>query len=142
MRIWSIHPKYLDAKGLVALWRETLLAKHILMGKTKGYKNHPQLTRFKEEMNPVERIDQYLSEVYLEAERRGYNFNRDKVNWDFKPDKMSVSEGQMVFEREHLLSKLKIRDTVLYEKFKTVQILEPHTMFKVTPGPVAEWGKI
>ena len=142
MRIWSIHPKYLDAKGLVALWRETLLAKHVLMGKTKGYKNHPQLTRFKEEMNPVERIDQYLSEVYLEAERRGYNFNRDKVNWDFKPDKMSVSEGQMVFEREHLLSKLKIRDTVLYEKFKTVQILEPHTMFKVTPGPVAEWGKI
>ena len=40
MRIWSLHPKYLDAKGIVALWRETLLAKHVLEGKTKGYKNH------------------------------------------------------------------------------------------------------
>jgi len=38
MRLWTIHPKYLDAKGLVALWRETLLAKHVLEGKTPGYK--------------------------------------------------------------------------------------------------------
>lgn len=22
MRLWSSHPKYLDAKGIVALWRE------------------------------------------------------------------------------------------------------------------------
>lgn len=47
MRIWSLHPKYLDTKGLVALWRETLLAQHVLSGKTKRYKNHPQLARFK-----------------------------------------------------------------------------------------------
>jgi hypothetical protein len=47
MRIWSIHPKYLDIKGLVALWREALLAKHVLEGRTKGYRNHPQLDRFK-----------------------------------------------------------------------------------------------
>ncbi|WP_368086417.1 pyrimidine dimer DNA glycosylase/endonuclease V [Nitrosomonas sp. Nm34] len=26
MRLWSIHPKYLDAKGLLALWREGLQA--------------------------------------------------------------------------------------------------------------------
>jgi len=46
MRIWSLHPKYLDAKGLVALWRDALLARHVLQGKTTGYKNHPQLNRF------------------------------------------------------------------------------------------------
>ena len=51
MRIWSLHPRYLDAKGLVAVWRETLLAKHVLEGKTKGYKNHPQLNRFREVKN-------------------------------------------------------------------------------------------
>jgi len=25
MRLWTLHPKYLDARGLVALWREGLL---------------------------------------------------------------------------------------------------------------------
>jgi carboxyl-terminal processing protease len=29
MRLWSLHPKYLDAQGLVALWREALLAKAV-----------------------------------------------------------------------------------------------------------------
>ncbi|MGH2666461.1 pyrimidine dimer DNA glycosylase/endonuclease V [Flavobacterium sp.] len=67
MRIWSLHPKYLDTKALVALWRETLLAKHVLEGKTKGYKNHPQLNRFKEAKYPIDSINQYLSEVYFEA---------------------------------------------------------------------------
>jgi len=70
MRIWSLHPKYLDSKGLVALWRETLLAKHVLEGKTKGYKNHPQLNRFKAMKKPVEVINQYLSEIFIEAINR------------------------------------------------------------------------
>jgi len=30
MRLWSLHPRYLDAKGLVALWREGLLAQKVL----------------------------------------------------------------------------------------------------------------
>jgi len=67
MRIWSLHPKYLDTKGLVALWRETLLAQHVLEGKTKGYKNHPQLDRFKRSKKPIEVINQYLAGVYAEA---------------------------------------------------------------------------
>ena len=79
MRIWSLHPKYLDAKGLVALWRETLLAKHVLEGKTKGYKNHPQLQRFKKAKYPLELINQYLSEVYHEALNRNYNFDNEKL---------------------------------------------------------------
>lgn len=27
MRLWSLHPKHLDPQGLVALWREVLLAR-------------------------------------------------------------------------------------------------------------------
>ena len=46
MRLWSLHPKYLDIKGLVACWREGLLARKVLLDQTKGYKNHPQLIRF------------------------------------------------------------------------------------------------
>jgi len=64
MRIWSLHPKYLDTKGLVELWRETLLAKHVLEGKTKGYKNHPQLNRFKIYSKPLEAINFYLN-IYI-----------------------------------------------------------------------------
>jgi len=47
LRLWSIHPKYLDYKGLVAVWREGLLAKRVLMGETKEYRDHPQLLRLK-----------------------------------------------------------------------------------------------
>lgn len=32
MRLWSLHPSYLDAVGLVALWREGLLARKVLQG--------------------------------------------------------------------------------------------------------------
>ena len=53
MRLWSIHPKYLDTKGLLAVWREALLAKKVLENKTKGYKNHPQLERFKQQNDPL-----------------------------------------------------------------------------------------
>ena len=76
MRLWSIHPKYLDAKGLVALWREGLLAQNVLLGNTKGYKNHPQLIRFKNSENPYGAIAEYLRYVVNEADNRGYNFNR------------------------------------------------------------------
>lgn len=38
MRLWTLHPKYLDPKGLVALWRETLLAQRVLAGRTRGYR--------------------------------------------------------------------------------------------------------
>ena len=95
MRIWSLHPKYLDVKGLVALWRETLLAKHVLEGKTKGYRNHPQLDRFKKSKSPLNAINQYLSEVYKEATNRGYNFDVTKFNPVEKPLKMTVTAGQL-----------------------------------------------
>ena len=32
MRLWSLSPRYLDVKGLVAVWREGLLADAVLLG--------------------------------------------------------------------------------------------------------------
>ncbi|HMC00189.1 MAG TPA: pyrimidine dimer DNA glycosylase/endonuclease V, partial [Flavobacteriaceae bacterium] len=142
MRIWSLHPKYLDTKGLVALWRETLLAKHVLEGKTKGYKNHPQLNRFKALNRSVDAINQYLSLVYDEAVKRGYNFNKEKINWDYSAQQLQVTNGQIEYEFKHLLNKLKIRDL---EKFKTLSeltIIETHPMFDITDGPVESWEVI
>ncbi len=139
MRIWSIHPKYLDAKGLVALWRETLLAKHVLEGKTRGYRNHPQLDRFKQTEKPVDRINQYLTTVYNEALTRNYNFDRDKIDWNFEPEKLSVTNGQMKYETEHLLRKLKRRDKERFEKLNNLKKIDHHPMFKIVKGDIESW---
>ncbi|MFM9944724.1 MAG: pyrimidine dimer DNA glycosylase/endonuclease V [Bacteroidia bacterium] len=123
MRIWSIHPKYLDAKGLVALWRETLLAKHVLEGKTKGYKNHPQLDRFKKLKRPIDAINQYSTEIYKEVLKRNYKFDKDKINWGFESQGLTVTSGQIEFEMVHLLKKQKSRDLQNMESLKTTPFL-------------------
>lgn len=139
MRIWSLHPKYLDTKGLLALWRETLLAKHVLEGKTKGYKNHPQLYRFKQMKHPLHAINHYLSEVYKEAASRNYRFDKSKIDKDFQPVKMTVTEGQLEYEKKHLLQKLEIRDRVRFEQLLQLRIIEPFPLFKITEGTVEHW---
>lgn len=139
MRIWSIHPKYLDAKGLVALWRETLLAKHVLEGKTKGYRNHPQLDRFKQTDKPIDGINQYLATVYIEALTRNYNFDKEKIDWSFQPSIMNVTNGQMKYETEHLLNKLKIRDKERFDTLNSLNKVEQHPMFKIIKGDIEKW---
>jgi hypothetical protein len=139
MRIWSLHPKYLDAKGLVALWRETLLAKHVLEGKTKGYKNHPQLNRFKKAKNAVDSINQYLSEVYAEALNRKYNFDKSKIDWSFKKSKLPVTTGQVDYEVGHLLAKLAKRDSKKYKELKSKSEFDHHPIFRLVDGEIEEW---
>lgn len=142
MRIWSLHPKYLDAKGLVALWRETLLAKNVLEGKTKGYRNHPQLDRFKQSKNPLDAINQYLSEVYLESLNRNYTFDKQKIDWQFKKSVLTVTSGQLNYEVKHLLDKLKVRDISIYNKLKSKLTFEVNPLFKIVDGDIEEWEKI
>jgi hypothetical protein len=139
MRLWSIHPCYLDAKGLVALWREGLLAQNVLRGNTKGYKNHPQLNRFKATDNPVAAISSYLEYVVREADRRNYNFNREKLAEKKIGSKISVTEGQLEYEFKHLLIKLKVRDPGLYRESKAIKIIKPHPLFRKVTGDVEEW---
>lgn len=139
MRLWSIHPCYLDAKGLVALWREGLLAQNVLLGKTKGYKNHPQLIRFKNTTDSVGAISSYLSYVLEEASHRNYKFNAQKIsNRRFK-DKVPVTKGQLKYEFEHLLNKLKIRDLDLYSKVCKTKKIIPHPMFIEINGKIENW---
>ena len=142
MRIWSIHPKYLDSKGLVALWRETLLAKNVLENKTKGYKNHPQLNRFRKSKNAIDCVDQYLWEVYKEAERRNYNFNKSKISQNFTSAALTVTTGQLDFEIQHLKAKLKLRDLGKLKELIAVKKIESHPLFKVVEGQIESWEKI
>lgn len=139
MRIWSIHPKYLDTKGLVALWRETLLAKHVLENKTKGYKNHPQLNRFKNCEQPLHAINYYLSIVQEEAGKRGYQFNRNKIEWSFDQCTIAVTNGQVEYEIEHLKNKLQQRDTAKLKEIISIKRIEAHPLFKVIKGRIEDW---
>lgn len=139
MRIWSLHPKYLDTKGLVALWRETLLAKHVLEGKTKGYKNHPQLDRFKKSKKPLDNINHYLAEIYKEASQRNYNFDKSKIDWGFTKNKLTVTSKQLAYECSHLLNKLQIRDTNKHKELKKMVTIETHPLFKLIEGEIEQW---
>jgi hypothetical protein len=139
MRIWSLHPKHLDAKGLVALWRETLLAKHVLEGKTKGYINHPQLNRFKKLEKPLEAINRYLEIVFSEALSRGYSFDHKKFKPGFRVRKLRVTSGQFNYEIEHLQLKLKKRDLSKYRMNKRSGHFDAHPLFKIVAGEIETW---
>ena len=142
MRIWSIHPKYLDSKGLVALWRETLLAKQVLEGKTRGYKNHPQLVRFKNADNGVNLINNYLKIVYDEAEQRAFKFDKSKFKYVKKSEPIPVTIGQLQYEFDHLLKKLSSRSPGHFDKIKDTSIIEFHPVFRIIPGEVEHWEVI
>ncbi len=139
MRLWSLHPRYLDSKGLVALWREALLAQKVLSGGTKGYRNHPQLDRFKQLRNPAGALASYLAAVWREANARGYHFDKSKIGTCSRGKKIAVTRGQMDYELAHLRAKLQRRDLAAYGRIENLKRAEPHPSFELVPGPVADW---
>lgn len=140
MRLWSLHPKHLDSKGLVALWREALLAQAVLAGKTRGYKNHPQLERFKSQRAPLRAIGAYLSEVQKEAKRRGYSFDRKKILFPSSRASIPVTDGQLRYEWLHLKRKLLKRNNVKAKK-NALEKKSAHPIFRVKKGKAEKWEK-
>ena len=141
MRLWSLHPKYLDPQGLVALWREALLAQAVLRGETRGYRSHPQLERFKNHTTPLAAISLYLEAIYAEAVARGYAFDKSKFQVTGEPATLVVTSGQLDYEWSHLLGKLKTRNSVIYQKWQATIRPEPHPMFAVRAGQVEAWER-
>lgn len=141
MRLWSIHPKYLDAAGLVALWRESLLAQRILKEETKGYRNHPQLRRFRIHPCPQRAIAGYLKGILQESRRRGYSFDEQKIGGGNTTVKIAVTRGQLRYEFDWLLDKLKKRDRDRYSRLRSVKKIECHPAFQVMEGGIEEWEK-
>lgn len=142
MRIWSLHPRYLDSKGLVALWRETLLAQAVLAGQTRGYQRHPQLLRFSRSANPGHAIASYLRVVHAEATRRGYRFDATKIAPGHFDTPMPVTQGQLLYEWSHLLHKLHARAPAWLDGLGEVQQPDPHPLFVVVAGEIEPWEVI
>jgi hypothetical protein len=143
MRLWSLHPKYLDARGLVALWREGLLAQAVLRGRTKGYTRHPQLDRFRADAAPVARVAQYLRAVADEADVRGYRFDASKIARTPRRDvALTVTRGQLRHEWAHLSMKLARREPTRLAEFADVDLPDAHPMYRVVAGDVEPWERV
>lgn len=148
MRLWSLHPRYLDRPGLTAAWREALLAQAVLAGRTRGYTRHPQLTRFRETEDPLGAVGAYLDGVHDEATARGYSFDATRVD---TPDPtgrwagaLEVTQGQLDHEWAHLMGKLRVRSPELAEEHARdvgagSDGVAVHRVFTVVEGPVADW---
>ena len=142
MRLWTLHPKYLDAKGLVALWREALLAQKVLRGATKGYRHHPQLRRFQAQPQPAAALAAYLKAVHAEAARRGYNFNGSKIGRRQAHKRIAETTGQLLYEWKHLKRKLRSRAPQVLATFRGIKKPEPHPLFRLVKGTVRDWEKV
>ncbi len=141
MRLWSLHPKYLDPQGLVALWRETLLAQAVLRGETRGYRKHPQLDRFRSHSAPLAAISTYLKAVHAEAEARGYAFDKGKIKPARQSLTLAVTAGQLEYEWAHLLAKLKARNPALYRQWRSTETPDTHPLFSLCAGDIAPWER-
>jgi hypothetical protein len=142
MRLWSLHPSYLDKIGLIALWRESLLAKKVIEGNTKGYIHHPQLTRFRNSKDPVSSINFYLSEIFSEARARGFDFDKSKIGKFKNVQKIIITDGQLNYEFNHLKKKLSLRDINKFKEIKNITDPETHPIFDIIKGDVEPWEKI
>ncbi|WP_462418765.1 pyrimidine dimer DNA glycosylase/endonuclease V [Kytococcus sp. Marseille-QA3725] len=141
MRLWSLHPDQLDRAALVAGWREGLLAQKVLRGLTRGYRNHPQLERFREADDPVVAVGTWLHGLADAADARGYRFDRTRVV--VAPDpalRIPVTDGQLALEWEHLRAKCEQRSPQWWEQVGA-DGPRPHPLFAVEPGPVASWER-
>lgn len=142
MRLWTLHPRYLDSKGLVAAWREALLAQKVLEGATKGYRHHPQLLRFQSQSDPLAAIATFLTVLAEEADRRGYRFDVSKILCKKYNRPIPETKGQLLFEWEHLQRKLHVRAPLVAYKYRRTVIPEAHPLFRIIPGRMRSWEKI
>ena len=141
MRLWTLHPRYLDAQGLVALWREGLLARAVLRGKTRGYRHHPQLERFRAHARPRAAINSYLWSIADEAVARGYSFDTRKLGPRRRGMRLTVTAGQLGYEWRHLLRKLARRSPRVRERWRRETAAAAHPLFRVVRGEIEPWER-
>jgi hypothetical protein len=142
MRLWSVHPEYLDRQGLLAVWREALLARQVLRGQTVGYRHHPQLERFRAQPRPLDAIEAYLWAILREAQRRGYRFAADKLRPLAPMPAIPVTQGQLDYEWQRLQRKLRVRAPGQCDALAGIKQPQPHPLFTPVAGAVAGWERI
>jgi len=157
MRLWSLHPRHLDRQGLTGCWRESLLAQAVLAGRTRGYRSHPQLERFRAHAEPLVAIGEYLEVLAEEASARGYRFDRSRIDRrparaaddgsagavvpDDDVPRIPVTSGQLDLEWRHLLRKIEARSPEHWKRATALEGPTAHPVFEVVTGPVESWER-
>ena len=116
-----------------------MLAQKVLQNQTRGYRNHPQLRRFKSSPDANGAISMYLRGIYHEALNRGYHFSEGKIGQTEFNSQIPCTQGQLLYEWEHLRQKLRIRDATRYREIESLQVPMPHPLFNIIEGDVEEW---
>ncbi len=142
MRLWTVHPRYLDRQGIVALWREGLLAQAVLLGRTKGYTHHPQLDRFRAQRSPVAAIATYLEFVFKESGQRGYSFDFDRIQKRRMHKLIPETRGQLLYEWSRLLAKMKTRSPMHFASLRHISDPQCHPLFEIVPGGIRQWERV
>ena len=143
MRLWTLHPRHLDPQGLVALWREGLLAQAVLAGRTRGYTRHPQLQRFAAHPAPLDAMGAYLRAVHDEALARGYRFDLGKIDRaQARVSPIQATDGQMAHEWQHLGLKLAARNPAWHAQWVAAAQPGAHPLFTLVPGTVEPWERV
>jgi len=141
VRLWTLHPRYLDAQGLTALWREALLARAVLRGGTTGYRHHPQLERFRAHRTPRAAINAYLASIAAEARSRGYSFDHRKIGPWRRGLRLAATAGQLAYEWRHLKRKLARRSPKVHRRWRAERRPGAHPLFRIVPGGVESWER-
>jgi hypothetical protein len=143
VRLWSFHPEQLDAAGLVAAWREALLAQAVLAGRTRGYRRHPQLERFLSCAEPLDAIGEYLRVLHGDSLRRGYRFDASRIDRAAgRPvGRIVVPRGQVEYEWALFRRKAAARDRAAFERIAGIAFPRLHPLFDLVEGGVAGWER-
>ena len=66
-------------------------------------------------------------------------FNKSYFKRPAESVTLTVTQGQLIYEFNHLLGKLKVRDKALYDKLKNTKTIVPHPMFNIIKGGPEAW---
>jgi len=121
------------------------LAKKVLEGQTKGYKNHSQLERFKNTHDPISYINYYLSGVFDQASMRKYKYDESKIDSFEVTEGISVNHKQVIYEFNFLQDKLFSRDIKQWkinESYRESGYIILHPLFYIKLGEIESWEKV
>lgn len=154
MRLWTIHPKYLDGKRLTSQWKEGIQMMHIWKeigenpepAKRLGYVSHPQVRRLSNLLVADSGLislllHQHLTAVHEESVQRSYSFNKKLID-DLAPDcknapKVYVTMGQVAYEFALMATK----NNEWSQKVAIDPYMLCNPIFQVVSGSIESWEK-
>lgn len=130
MSLWSVHPRYLDNKGLISAWNRGLQLQKQLSTEPARNTGNSQLIMFSRQEKPLHAIGSYLSFIASEGCRRGYKFTHEKILYpNFDEELLPIDSEQLRSENQMLQNRLKTRDKNRYQQLSSQSWPETHPLF-------------